>query len=57
MIMGVIHDLLEFCEDERKEDPNKQLSVEDWKNKTNQHENVTPAKENDKPKSLTLDSD
>ena len=55
--MGVIHDLLEFCEDERKEDPNKQLSVEDWKNKINQHVNVTPAKENDKPKSLTLDSD
>lgn len=60
--MGVIRDLFEYCEDERKDDPKKPLYLSDWMNTnvqdTPDENNINNINNNrDKPKSLTLDSE
>lgn len=54
--MGVIRDLFEYCEDERKDDPKKPLYLSDWMN-TNVQDTPDENNNKDKPKSLTLDSE
>ena len=55
--MGVIRDLFEYCEDERKDDPNKPLYLNDWMNNNVQDTPIENNEIKDKPKSLTLDSE